>query len=54
MGVFIWFIIRDSLLILAGVFLIITDHPGWAALLFTFYLLHVLQSFRNAENSAKQ
>jgi hypothetical protein len=51
MAIFIWFTIRDILLILAGTFLIIADHQGWAALILLFFLIILIQSFRRPEEN---
>ena len=44
--IFAWFMLRDSLLILSGVFLVVAEHQGWAALMFLLYLIILGNSFR--------
>jgi hypothetical protein len=53
MGAFIWLSIRDTVLIIAGVLMILFDHPGWAALFLLFYLMILLQSFRQQHGEKK-
>lgn len=49
MGVWIWFSVRDFLLITGGIFLIIADHQGWAAVLLFFFLIILIQSLKQGE-----
>jgi hypothetical protein len=41
MGVWIWLALRELALIFAGVLLIMTEHHGWAAIMFLFFLLNL-------------
>lgn len=49
MAIFIWFMVRDILLLCWGALLVLTDNPGWAALMFLFFLIILIQSFRKPE-----
>jgi len=53
MAVFIWFMVRDTMLILSGMIFALNGNPGWAALMFLFFLIILIQSFRKPEETKK-